>query len=219
MVNKTKKHIILTFTIILIAVFISGILLGKTIGSSGLTKVNRLIKESELNTESYLVKQSLIKSMNNDICSFSKTRLAEMNKELGSIGKTLTIDNAEESLGKEVFSVLKRKYHLMQIKTYIMFHTLKNECSQSSNVILFYYDSDIDSIEQGEILDRLVKEHEYNVFAIEYNYSRSIMFLEEFYNITKAPTIILNFDKKLEGLNNLTTLKNEINLTTLKNEI
>ncbi len=210
MVSKFKKHTFLTFIIIFIVTFSSGIIVGKNMSSSGLSNIEKLMQNSELNTESFLVEQDLINGLGEDNCGFAQARLYGMSHELGKIGSTLADDMAEETLGKNMFNLLKRKYHMMQIQTYLMYHKLRSECNLDMNVVLFFYDSGKDSKTQGEVLDKLVNDFDITVFAIEYNYSRELKFIEDFYSIEKNPYLVLNFDKEFSGLTSYDVIKDEI---------
>ena len=59
-------------------------------------------------------------------------------------------------------------------------------------------------------MDRLVNDFKLTVFAIEYNYSPELSFLESYYNITTTPTIIINYQTKMQGLASYEEIKNEL---------
>jgi len=186
----------LTSLLVLLVVFVSGLLLGRSLCNSDFTSIDRYIKDSELNTESYLIEQALIENI--DDCNFAEQRVDKMSQELANIGRTLSRDNAKSELGNN-YDTLKRKFHLTQIKTYLIVNKLAERC-ELNDVVLFYYDSNEDSKKQGVILDDLVENNNIKVFAIEYNYSAELNFLEEYYNITQAPSVVVNFETKLDGL-------------------
>ena len=99
----------------------------------------------------------------------------------------------------------------MQIKTYLLFYNLNQECNIKSPVILYFYGDDGGlSQQQGLILDKIVEDYDAKVFAIEYNYAKEIHFLELHYNIKTTPSMIINYDKLIEGHADYETIKNEL---------
>jgi len=210
MVNHFKKYVLIITTLLILFVFITGIFLGRTLSGSELATASKLIKENELNTESYLIEQELLSFEKNN-CEFSKERISSLSNELSVIGRQLIASNAKEKLGSENYNFLKIKYHLMQIRTYILFKKLIDSCDIDENVILYYYSiDDEDSAEQGPILDKAVETFNVKVFAIEFNYSEELQFLESYYDITTTPTTIVDYGIVNRGLTSFDKLKNQL---------
>lgn len=194
------KQVWVTFVLLVGVVFTVGVLVGSAWQSQSATEVAKILRSSELDAESFLVEQELFETFETN-CNFSRSRLDSVSGELWKLGKLLSAPNARERLGESDYDFLKRKYHLMQIRTFVLEKSLSQECGDSSNVVLFYFSrSDPDSKKQGEILDELVNRFDIHVFAVEYNYSRELKFLEEYYNIRQTPTLVVNFSTVLEGL-------------------
>ena len=190
--KKYKQQWFFTIIIILAIVFVVGILLGKHLETKDQEEVVRFIKHLELNTESFLVEQELIGETLD--CSLTKERINSLSTELYDLGLILTDPSTESNLGKENFGLLKKKFHLMQIRTYLLYHTFSKNCDSGEHTVLFYYGEDNeDSKEQGHILDEVVKNHDVNVFAIEFNYTKELTFLEDYYNITEPPSTVVDY--------------------------
>ncbi len=199
--EKFKKHLLLTITLLLIVVFIAGILVGRASSSKKINEINKFIKENELDTESYIIEQQLIGDFDEENCILAKTRLESLFAQLSSIGKQLVTENIEENIGEDNYIFLKRKYHLLQIRTYTLFKKLSDNCNIRNPVILYYYSQNQEeSKQQGLILDELVKNHDFSIFAVEFNYSTELKFLESYYSIKTTPTVVVNYDHKFEGL-------------------
>jgi hypothetical protein len=131
-----------------------------------------------------------------------------LSSELWKLGKLLASQTAQKDLGEYNYDFLKRKYHLMQIKTFVLYNQLKSDCDIEDRVILFYFSrNDPDSLEQGRILDRLVADLNVRVFAIEREYAEELMFLEQYYDITESPSLIINYGVKKQGLTEYEELK------------
>lgn len=196
-----KKHVYLTIVGIMIIVFIAGILLGRFSTTSEVDEITKFIKDSELSTESYLIEQNLIESLGRETCDLSTIRINKLSEELWLLGKSLIQEDAKEKLGEDNFNFLKRRFHLLQIRTYTKYKELSENCNLSEHIILYYYSiSDDGSFEQGKILDELVKNFDVNVFAIEFDYSPELSFLEDYYAVKSVPTIVVDYDTKFEKL-------------------
>jgi hypothetical protein len=195
-----KRQIYLSVILLLILVFAIGIIVGRSMSNPELSDVNNFIKQSELTTDSYLIEQELFVGMEKN-CDLAQLRLSALSKELWQLGKLLGSDTAKQDLGEANYNFLKRKFHLMQIKTYTLYQKLQQDCAANMSVILFYYSqNDPRSQEQGVILDRLVNDFDVKVFAIEYNYSQELRFLEEYYEITSTPSVVVDFGTVRKGL-------------------
>lgn len=195
-----KKQQLLTMILLVTVIFIIGIMLGNTWATSQSSQATKILRQSELDTESFLVEQELFDSFETN-CALAEKRLNTLGNELWKLGKTLAAQDAKEKLGEENYVLLKRKYHLMQIRTYVLDKKLQEDCGGNLNVILFYFKlNDPASEQQGKILDELVAKHNLHVFAIEHQYSKELQFLEEYYEITTAPTLVVNFKNTIPGL-------------------
>lgn len=198
--EKFRKHLVLTGIFLVLFVFVAGVLVGKSFSSAKINEVTKFLKDNELNTESFIVEQQLMQDFNDGDCNLAKVRLQKLFDELGSIGRLLTAVDVKDNIGVDNFVFLKRKYHILQVRTFIEFKKLSEDCDLRPKVILYYYSADnIDSKEQGLVLDEVVKNFDYNIFAVEFNYSKELSFLESYYNITRTPSLVVNFDKKFEG--------------------
>lgn len=187
-------------TLLIVIVFSIGIIVGRSASNPELSEVNAFVKQSELTTESYLIEQELLAGLEKN-CDLAQLRLTGLSSELWQLGKLLGTATAKQDLGEENYDFLKRKFHLMQIKTYTLFHRLRQDCAVNVPVILFYYSQhDPQSLEQGAILDTLVTDLDVKVFAIELNYSQELRFLEEYYDIERTPALVANFETVRRGL-------------------
>lgn len=197
---KTK---IATIGILLIVVFIAGIILGNTYQPKDETTT--ALQQSELNAESFLIEQELFDTFETT-CDVAEKRLTSLSEQLWTLGKSLSGEDAKAQLGEETYHYLKLKYHLMQIRTYVLEKNLHDDCHKPLNVILYYYAQNEASRQQGQILDELAAARNIHIFAIEHQYSKELAFMEDYYSLTTAPTLIINFNTTLTGLNSQETI-------------
>lgn len=190
---------LITSILLVIVVFSTGVIIGNTWRSSDAATITKILRQSELDAESFLVEQELFESFEAN-CQLSEKRLASQSQELWRLGKLLGGEDAKEKLGEPDYTFLKKKYHLMQARTYILAKKLQDDCGKQSNIILYYYQqNDPLSEQQGPILDELVDDYNLHVFAIELGYANELEFLEDYYAINKTPTLVVNFDTVLQG--------------------
>lgn len=195
-----KRQLFLSMVLLVVIVFAIGIIVGRSVSNPELSEVNRFIKQSELTTESYLIEQELLAGFEKN-CDLAELSLAGLSNDLWKLGKLLGTETAKQDLGEENYDFLKRKFHLMQIKTYTLYQRLRQDCAVTVPVILFYYSkNDPQSLEQGTILDQLVEDLDVKVFAVEHDYSMELRFLEEYYEIAQTPAVVVNFEHAREGL-------------------
>jgi len=193
------KSTFITTLFLIIIVFVIGVILGNTWNTSESEEITKILEQSELDAQSFLVEEQLFDTFKTN-CPLTESRLASQSTELAKLGQLLGQDDSLELLGAQDYHYLKLKYHLMQLRTYILYKKLHDDCGKTTNVILYYFNkNDPNSAEQGRILDQIVLENDLAVFAVEYNYSPSLSFLEQYYNITSAPSLIINYDTTLKG--------------------
>ena len=207
-----KKQVFLSTIFALCIVFVVGIIIGNLISNPETKEVNKVLKQSELSTESYLLEQELLADFDQN-CELAKTRLAALSGELWQLGKLLGTETAKQDLGESNYNFLKLKYHLMQIKTYLLHANLNKDCNFTTPIILFFYSQDdANSKEQGKILDVLVEDYNIHVFAVEAGYSKALEFLELFYEVSETPSLVLNYDIKKQGLTSYEAIEADMKL-------
>lgn len=205
-----KRQLYLATILAIILSFILGLLIGTGWTTQELNTITQSIKTSELATQSYLLEQELLEGLDHN-CNLAQARLNTLTTDLSKLGKLLDTPTAKKDLGNKQYDVLKRRFHLLQIHTYVLHLRLQKECNLTTPVILFYYaQNDPASTEQGKILDQLATEKQLRIFAIEHNYSPELLFLQEYYNIKTTPSIIINYNKTFTTLTSYDTLANAL---------
>lgn len=193
---------LVTISLLIVVVFIIGIFVGSAWQNQGSTSVESMMKQSELSAESFLIEQDLFETFETS-CELTETRLASLSDGLWQLGKRLEGRDAEQTLGESNYDFLKRKFHLMQIRTYILYKEFLDNCDIDQNVILFYFTrDDEESQKQGQVLDSLVDQYDLKVFAVEQGYSKDLEFLEDYYGVSSAPFLVVNYVDKLPGFSN-----------------
>ena len=204
------KKIIFISLVVTILIFLAGLLLGLSLDDTKISDLVENLNQNELNSESYLVEQDFIRTFGGDICDLSSPRIEELSIELAKLGQTLTKYESSALLKKTDYSYLKRKYFLLEIKTYTLFKNLKEECGYGFNTILYFYDQNQqESLNQGYILDSLVgSTGNVHVFSFDRNFKEpAVDALKLHYDIKISPSIVINNETKKEGLVRLEEIK------------
>jgi len=207
------KKLILVSLILSFLIFISGLLIGLTFDELRTNDLTIFLNENEFQTESYLIERQFLEDFGQDKCSLAQTRVVALSDQLGEIGRTLTRYESKRLLTGEKYLQLKSKYLIFEIKLYTILKELNDNCkTEDKPIILFFYDTnDQASIQQGYILDSLVNKEKATVFSIDREFDDPLLeTVKHYYNITKSPTVIINFNITKEGLTSLAELTNPI---------
>ena len=143
-------------------------------------------------------------------CELMKSMLYSLSPDILDIGRILTSYESKNIFSGRDYYVLKHKYFLLEVRSYTLFTKLKQECDYDVDLVLFFYDQhDEDSKRQGYVLDNVVNSNDnFYVFSFDRGFDEAIMdFLNKRYNITIAPTIMVNEEIRFEGFTSLNELR------------
>jgi len=200
---KIRKDVFISTFIIVIGIFVLGLYLGSKLDSYRIDDLKAQIGKSELDAESFIIEMSFVDSFSENKCEILKPIINELSSELGEIGKTLTKYDSKGIFDKNEYNILKRRYFILEIRAYTLRKELKEKCGEDNNVILYFYDvnNNEESLRQGYVLDSMVNRNQnITVFSIDREFKEPLLdTVKRHYNVTKGPTIIINFDRKFEG--------------------
>ena len=211
---KIRKDVFISTFIIVAGIFVLGLYLGSKLDSYRIDDLKMQIGKSELDAESFIIEMGFVDSFSENKCVIVKPIIDELSGELGEIGKTLTKYDERGIFDKNEYDILKRRYFILEIKAYTLRKELKEECDEDKNVILYFYDinNNEESLRQGYVLDSMVnRNQDITVFSIDREFKEPLLeTVKRHYNVTKGPTIILNFNKKFEGFTSEAEIANVI---------
>jgi len=193
-------------------IFIIGLLIGGHFNNEKLSKIETLENEMKLDLMSMDLQDILL--VENPCFSTSTVLQKKLEDVVSKLGYM------EEQLGKKDSNVLelKKYYSLLEIKHYLLMKNTKEKCNSTYNLILFFYSNDDNALEsekQGYVLDNLREKYgleRMKTYSFDTNLNLDmITTLKSFYNVTTAPTVIIN-GEKLEGFRD----KEEIEEVILK---
>ena len=212
------KHIFITSLIATIVIFTSGIMIGWVLDNYRTDEVLNIIKDNELNSESYNIEQIFLENIGNVDCKILTPRIEMISEELGNTGRELQRYGSASDFKKAEFEYLKRRYFLMEIKFYNLIYNYQDSCKDEYTPILYFYKIDDDVSEmQGYILDEFIKNYNEDtilengdkkhgklvVLSIdgEYDEDPLISTILNTYDIEidNLPAMIINFETIREG--------------------
>ena len=203
MVNVFRKIMLLTAFLIAAFIFVAGFYSGILLDSYRVSDTKVMIDDTSLDAESFVVEREFFDTFSVSDCNVLNAREVLLGEQLGEIGRALARYDSKKVSNFGEYHNLKRKYFLLEIKSYTLRKTTNEFCPDiKSNVVLFFYNTENnqESLNQGYALDTLVKEDgNITVLSIDKDFNDSaLLSIVAYYNITIAPTIIINFDKKFD---------------------
>lgn len=201
MVNFSRKIILATAFLLAVGVFIGGFYFGALFDSARTSYVGELISSAQLDTESFIAERDFFKTFGVKDCDILNKRLDAISETLGSIGRQLAEYDIKKMSKTVIYNQLKRKYFLLEIDFYIMHKEFDGFCGGSNrHTVLFFYDitDNQDSLNQGYVLDVAAKNNDnLRVLSFDRTFSDpAVQSLVNYYNITKSPSIVVDFDKR-----------------------
>ncbi len=211
MVKKNLTKAFFVSIVIGILIFSLGLFSGYGLDLLRVKDVSISISEIELQTLDYITSQEFLDTFGGDYCNLLDARLSKITPELVDIGQTLTDYEKRNIFSGDEYKLLKSKYFLLEIRAYTLFTRLNKECNLNVNLILYFYEQNHENSErQGYVLDTLVKsDSNVHIFSFDKDFE-IVNFLVDRYKIEKAPTIIINEDKRFEGLTFLGDIRESI---------
>jgi len=214
-----QRSIFFTSLIFTIIIFSFGLLLTYFLDYARISSVLGSIQQNELNAEAYFLEERFADLFNSDKCSSMNERIYDIKKEMVKVAQDLSNYGSKSLFKKNDFDYLKRRYFLLELRFYGLVNNLNEKCGYSYVPILFFYKIDDDvSIRQGYVLDDLNQVEEYKSKIVTLSFDKDYMdepsleLLLLKFNITDAPTIVIDNKIKREGI----MYTGEINASIIK---
>ncbi len=213
-----NKNIFIKSAIITIIVFFVGIIFGKSLEQYQVEDRLAVLRESELDTESYFQEKRFLGTFGADPCILAKSRISKLLQDLQKTSSGLLALENKNFFGGETYDSLLRRHIILQVRTYTTVHELNKQCEHILTPILFFYGTDnFEAEKQGYVLDRLQQQNvSIAVFSISKEYTKEplVATLVTRYNITTIPTLIINDQTKLEGYHSIEELMHILNISS-----
>ncbi len=204
MVRVFRKDMLVTSFLIALFIFILGFYVGSIIDDSRIADGEEMLIITQLDTDSFVTEREFLTTFEVKDCPLLNNRMQELGENLGNIGNVITKYDSRSISNNDLYNQLKRKYFLLEVRAYTLRKQILDTCDgNGSDVILFFYDTEEnrESLNQGYALDSVVENRgDVIVFSIDGGFDEpTLNSLKEFYNVTLQPTIIVNYENKIEG--------------------
>lgn len=202
--NQIKRSIFLTSLVLTLIIFLSGIMLSYILDFYRMDEIERVIETHEADRTAYMLEQQFMHSVGGDNCNVMGKRFYDLKMDIHKVGIALNSYKGRSMVTKVDFDYLKRHYFLLELEFFTLIKRLNLECNMDYVSILFFYEKDDpDSITQGYVLEDISKSFTTNVVVLsldkDYLDEQLVSTLVNRYNVTVAPTIVIN-NLKVEGL-------------------
>lgn len=196
-------RVVMVSLLIAAIIFIAGVALGLSVDKYKSDTVSTQTQYNELNLDSYITEQQLLSVFKGDKCAILEKRLSDLSANTRDFGNLLNRVDASKAFPMN-FDYLKQKYFISEAKFYATILSLNKECPQKRDSILFFYKVDhLASQKQGFVLDDLDQKYNHNItilsFDIDYQKEPLVSLLMEQYNVTTAPTLVINQNTVSDG--------------------
>lgn len=207
---------------LVLVVFILGVLFSNMMDDRRYEKLQNEVRDNSIQIESRQLQLSYLKSSEVQSCSALQTGLSDIIRSYNDrLGKVQAFQ--KNSIFKEKqFKDTKHQYTLSGIRYWMYTQELRRKCDYNATTVLFFTEnlfgnSDCDDCTGiGAELSIIKKKYEdqFLLFTIPTSLDDgAVNALENQYNITKTPTLIINGEKKLEGFQNKSSIEKAMNYT------
>ncbi|PIV68394.1 MAG: hypothetical protein COY38_04085 [Candidatus Aenigmarchaeota archaeon CG_4_10_14_0_8_um_filter_37_24] len=185
--NKYFSVLLITTLIFVISFLISQIISSKT--SEDISQIQKDISN-------YLLSLNLQSEIASEyIC---KVDVLGLTKEKTLLGQQIEI--LEKSLGKEnkIVKDLKKDYSLLSIRQWLLIKQFKENCNESTNIIIFFYsnkNNPSESESQGYVLDYLYQKYPEKVVVYAFDIDEddpALNMIKKIYEVKEAPSVVVN---------------------------
>lgn len=192
-----KRRIRTIFLSLIVFVFFLGFFAGWFFADDGYTEADLRMKRIELDLISFSQRMKFERVFGEGVCD--KDFLDGLSSERLRLRDELVLLESEGKIDSEYYDFLKKEYNVNQVLYYSLLKEFLDKCGGNFSVILFFFDESEDSLIQGEELDKLVAKGGVEVIAMHYNYTPSLSYFYDFYDVSKLPFLVIDYNRSIEG--------------------
>lgn len=219
-----KKKMFLLAVLVTVVIYFLGMLTGYFLQKDVLLKTEEDLKKIQeeftaykQNLETIQLEQLYLSTYQGESsCNFLISIINEMQKNLSyfwsKLPSKLEVYEKYSQVQPEYLE-LKRDYTMLSIRAWLLSLNVKEKCGKDIIPILYFYSKDCEScIEQGNVLDSIRSEDKrVAVFTIDLNLNESIItVIKDTYNISEAPSLIIEKNTSFKGFTSESQLKQVI---------
>src|SRR5574341_763489 len=192
-----RKNILLRSLLLTILIFAIGILLNHVFDAFRISIIEDVMISHEIDSEAYRIERFFTETFGGEKCEIMVARISDLKAEVRKVGEDLGSYSRCSFFRRTDYDYLKLKYFLLELIFFSLIQKLNKECNKPYLPIVFFYEIDQDASErQGFILQDLSKDYEQQLIILtldkDYKDEPLVKLLAESYNVTSAPTIIVD---------------------------
>ncbi|WP_414836891.1 hypothetical protein [Candidatus Nanohalococcus occultus] len=187
---------LLKATAAMVVVLAVGILAGLAMDEARTDFLRDEIRDTELQTETFLVTQQYLRNSSNNYCRVMSDRIPEIADKNAQIGRDLE-EFSSKSIGqKDEYQYLTNKYYINELRLYVMLQNYNARCDADANAIMFFFDGSMDSKRQGAVLTEYRENVDNQTYVFSYNidadHSEILEMLKTDYEVRDGPVIVID---------------------------
>ncbi|MBT3407544.1 hypothetical protein HOK68_03790 [Candidatus Woesearchaeota archaeon] len=197
-------RVLITSLFLTISIFALGLVAAHGLDFIRLNVLDDNFNNHVMNSDFLILEKEFLNTFDTDFCFDINNKLINLSTDMRDIGREMTSFGALTLFKKDEFDLLKRNFFLLELNYYSQILELNEKCDGGYLPIIFFFKADDQISErQGFIIQELMETHKQVVainLDIDFKDEYLINYLIDYYNITQAPSLILNETIKLEGL-------------------
>jgi len=208
--EKISWRVYMIAAVITLVVFSLGVGLGFLINNEKYDIIRSDLESLQLQQRDIETEMMLTNSLGANSCNTLNYEIEKTATQSADLGQKVSYyDN--EMVKNPDFYTIKRNYIINLIQLWSYWELFKKNCNSSVNTVLYFYaiKNCDDCQAQGFVLSFLKEKYPDKImtFALDKDEDLySLNLIKNVYNVTTAPTLIIN-NKKYEGLKDINALK------------
>lgn len=203
-INKKFETFFLT---LILLVFVLGFFAGWNFSDKSLGDAQLEFQKTQLDLRSVYERTQFDDIFETQMCN--QELINSLSQTLHKTGVELDTLEKNNNIETNYYNFLKQRHNLNQVLFYSEYKKYSQNCNLTSNIILFFFDgkNEEQSKKQGEQLDKISSKYNLIVLPMDYNYTTNLDYFYKYNKIEQLPTLIINFDNKLEGINSVENIE------------
>ncbi len=212
-----KARLLIASILIATIIFVAGLFSGWAFDRYRSNILFEETRVNELNTESFVTEQLFLEHFEEESCDILSGRVPEMQENLREVGAKLAKLDRSKSFDINDFNYLKRKYFIQEVQFLSIIMDLNKNCESNYDIILYFYDPyQAKSISQGQILDAVSADRNYELIVLSFDgtyYDEPLLnLLVRKYHISELPTLVINNENLGSGLIGIEKIEEKLDL-------
>lgn len=195
-----------------VLVVVLGVLVGLQMDDMRQDRLSSELDRSNLETETFSVLDTYISRSEEDYCQLMEVQIPDIGERNAQLGSELQRFEAQNLGSDKEYEYIRDRYYNNQLRLYMAMNNYRDRCGDTNQTtVLYFFDESAESTRMGSVLNEVVLETETQVFSFNTEVDSPIVdILEEDHNVTDAPTIVVNDERKIEGFISVGELRYDV---------